>query len=515
MSPHSGYPSSSTSSVVAESGPAAPAAPTQSLLDRARTLPVWVWACAGAMVSGAVMSACYWPVHAHLLGWVALVPVLLVLPRVSVAQAGLLGVLLGLVFYRVQLGWLFSIHGFIAGTAVLVFSVWLGLSFQLARVLMGRFQTALLWAVPLTFTGQEVLRCEGLPRLRFPFAAWGYSQTHHLWVAQIASLGGVYLLTFLLVLVNAAIAYALIHRHRRAMLPAVAAIASVIGLAWFSQPAERGDVPRIAAACVQAETFSVRKYEEMTRAALEHASAPKLVVLPEHAISDYARPRHPLVRSLGEMARAHGAVICVGAHTEAPRGAGCDYNNVAMLIGPSGTILHEQPKWVPLPFFSDGHPGRTQEVTRTTHGTIGTYVCYDGLFTDIPRRIVDLGAEILLVPNMDAERWPVRERWQHADMAILRSIELRRCAVRANSAGISQIIDAAGRVVAERSDREGPGLLFGSIYAVSERTPFVRGGYRFAQVVGIGYLISGAVLAGGLLLGRAVRRFGRTSAAGN
>jgi len=110
------------------------------------------------------------------------------------------------------------------------------------------------------------------------------------------------------------------------------------------------------------------------------------------------------------MARKCRAVICVGAHTKAPSDAACDFNNVSMLIGSDGRILGEQPKLVPLPFFYDGLPGRTQSVTPTEHGTVGTYICYDGLFTDIPRRAVDAGAEVLLVPSMDAESWPAQER---------------------------------------------------------------------------------------------------------
>ncbi len=186
---------------------------------------------------------------------------------------------------------------------------------------------------------------------------------------------------------------------------------------------------------------------------------------------------------------APAARSSASAHTAAPPGAACAFSNISLLIGPDGRILTQQAKMVPMPFFDDGEPGRTQSVTSTDCGAVGTYICYDGMFTDMPRHVVQAGAQVLLVPSMDARDWPAQERWQHAAMAPLRSIELRRCAVRANGAGISQIIDAAGRVIASRTDEEGAGVILGNVYPLSERTAFVRGGHLLALAAGIGLLV--------------------------
>ena len=169
---------------------------------------------------------------------------------------------------------------------------------------------------------------------------------------------------------------------------------------------------------------------------------------------------------------------------------------------------------MPLPFFRDGVPGEAQSVTPTEYGAVGTYVCFDGLFTDIPRRVVDAGAEVLLVPNMDAETWPAQERWQHADMAPFRSIELRRCAVRANGSGISQIIDATGRVTACRTHDDGSGIVLGEVYLLSERTAFVRGGYLLVQAAGIGFVVIVVWLTLSEWRGRIARRLGAEATGG-
>ncbi len=445
-----------------------------------------------AGLSGGLLAACFPPLELHWLAWVALVPWLVMLPRLSPAAVWVAGTVTGLVFYRLALGWLFKLHGPMAGATIVILAIWMGLSFRVARLLMARLSNrAMLWAVPLTFVGQEVLRCEGLPQLRFAFAALGYSQSPNLVVAQVASLVGVYGLGLLIVLLNVCLAWAVI---RRSLRPAgiVAALMAVSIVA--SQPPAAPAGPGVPVACVQVGGSTYRGVAELARTALAHPSKPKLVVLPEHTIADMADERHPLVVSLASLAREHEAFICVGAHVRAPASADCPYHNVAMLIGPQGRILDRQPKLVPLPFFSDGEPGSTQSVRPSPYGILGSYVCYDGLFTDIPRRLAGREAEILLVPNMDAKPWPIQERRQHAAMAPFRSIELRRCAVRANSDGVSQIINATGQVIAQRTQGEGPGLLFGSVHAHQTRTPFARGGWLLAPAIGWIYLGLIAVL---------------------
>jgi apolipoprotein N-acyltransferase len=141
----------------------------------------WLPAILAAIAAGALMAACYRPLNLHVLAWIALIPWLLVLPRLSPAKAWLFGIVLGLVFYRIGLDWLLKLAGPIGGATVVVLAIWMGFAFRVARLLIERFGFAsMLWVVPMTFTGTEILRCEGLPQLRFSFLGFGYSQSHNL-----------------------------------------------------------------------------------------------------------------------------------------------------------------------------------------------------------------------------------------------------------------------------------------------------------------------------------------------
>lgn len=446
----------------------------------------WAWAVLAGGASGGLMAACYWPLDLSLVAWIALVPWLLVLPRLSPGKTWLVGIILGLVFYRLSLDWVFDLYGPIGGGTVLLFSILMGFSFRVARLLMNRLGTAaMLWAVPVTFFAQEVVRSEGLPLFRFAYGAWGYSQAHFLWVAQIASLGGVYFLTFVLVAFNTAVAYGLIRKRLRAWIPAAAIAVAVAILAVISQPRSYDGQPKIPVACVQAETHDINVYRKLTTEAVTHPSDPAFVVLPEHTIGNFFSndAEHPLVQSLAELARTHEASICIGAHSEPRPFSKCYYDNVGLLIGPEGEITLKQPKMVPVPFYTDGNPGRQQATADTPYGQAGVLICYDSSFTDVPRRLARLGAKLLLCPVYNAARWPVQQQWQQADMAVFRSIELRRCVVRAASSGVSMIVDATGEVQHRRTREQGRGILYGSIYALGQQTLFTRGGYYFAIIV--------------------------------
>lgn len=466
-----------------------------------------------AGLSGLLLALSLPPFGLHALAWVALVPWLAVMPRLSPRATWLLGTCLGLVFYRVSLGWLFGIHPVLGGAMIVSLAALLGLAFR-ATALTAKWlgPAAMFWSIPLFMTGEEVLRSEGLSQFRFAYAAVGYTQAANPWVAQIASLGGVYGLTLLVVASNAAVAFAFQRRTARSCLPAAGVAAVIVALGALSQPTARVGGRDVVVACVQTESEDDREILDLTNRAADSNPPPEIIVLPEHTLVGDADRPHPVVKKLSEIARTHRAYLCVGVHVRASADQPCDYDNVALVIGPGGEIVGKQAKSVPIPFFHDGNPARSQRVFETPQGMLGAAVCFDADFTDISRRVVAMGAELVLVPVMNPERWPAAQRQQQAEMARLRSIESRRCAVRAASSGISQVIDAEGRIVAQRVQAEGPGVLLAKAYFNGQSTLFCRGGHYVATVIGWLFLAGVVVLTVAPWVRRAESRGGLIAA---
>lgn len=137
-----------------------PASENTSTVRAGQILPWWC-GCLAAMVCGLLMAAAFGPQPLHLLAWFAPVPFLVVLPRISAGQAWVFGMLLALVFYRLGMGWIISIGGYLGAAFMVIYAVWMGLSFRVTWLLMRRFGlAALVWAGPLGFrwSGDHPLR---------------------------------------------------------------------------------------------------------------------------------------------------------------------------------------------------------------------------------------------------------------------------------------------------------------------------------------------------------------------
>ena len=88
-----------------------------------KAIPLWVYSVLAAGISGGLMAVCFWPFNWHFLAWVALVPILVILPKVKPERALLFGLVLALVYYRIALSWLFALAGPIGVSVIVVFSI--------------------------------------------------------------------------------------------------------------------------------------------------------------------------------------------------------------------------------------------------------------------------------------------------------------------------------------------------------------------------------------------------------
>ncbi len=173
--------------------------------------------------------AALWP-----LAFGALVPLLVALDPAGPRSAFWLGTLAGMVFYPLNLSWAthaLAVYGGLSwGVSVLVLGL---LSFYLALYL-GVFAAGWVRFRPASAVGQALFAASLWVTLEFartylltgfPWAFLAYTQSRTLPLIQIASVTGMYGVSFLIALVNAALALALRQdRGRAALAPAVAAV---------------------------------------------------------------------------------------------------------------------------------------------------------------------------------------------------------------------------------------------------------------------------------------------------
>src|SRR4051812_41772980 len=195
-----------------------------------------------------------------------------------------------------------------------------------------------------------------------------------------------------------------------------------------------------------------------------------LVLLPElwatgyFAFDDYAATAEPLdgplVRTLGEAARAAGVTLHGGSMVE--RDEAGRLHNTSLLFDPDGTLVHTYRK---VHLF--GYGSREQELLTPgeqagAHGTLALSTCYDLRFPELFRRQVDGGSQLFLV----AAAWPLA-RLAHWQLLLRsRALENQSFLLACNAAGRqgptelagrSAVVDPWGEVVAEAG--AGPEIL--------------------------------------------------------
>ncbi|MBI4597754.1 MAG: apolipoprotein N-acyltransferase [Candidatus Omnitrophica bacterium] len=465
------------------------------------------------------------------LAWFALVPWLLLLaqspqPRVAFWWSWLVGFL-----FFLGSGW-WLIHVTVVGW--LLMSAYLALYFggfgylvtathdtrhtthDKTALVMGHESWVMgrLFVIPAFWVVLEYARSHLLSG--FGWNLLGYSQTPWLRLIQFADVTGVWGVSFLIVLVNAAIAEMISgplwvsrHRqgHRRApprgsaqwvvVLVAFAVTMGYSALRSAQVMVKVSEVQPVRVAVVQGnipqeqkwdEAFVERisqRYESLTAEAA--ATHPDLIVWPETSVPGYFGGDEELTQRMLRVAKHTQLPLLVGAPVLVRGEHWLTLRNSAVLLSAAGDILDRYDKlhlvpfgeFIPgertfpwlrrvLPPIGDFTPGdrytvfNSQFEIRNSKFPFSTLICFEDIFPSLARRFVRDGARMLVVITNDAWFGPTAAAYQHAQASTFRAVELRVPVVRAANTGWSGCIDATGRWI-------------GSVHDASGRELFVEG----------------------------------------
>jgi len=351
-----------------------------------------------------------------------------------------------------------------------------------------------------------------------PWALIGYSQVGVDPLMQIASVTGIYGVSFAVAAVNAGLAelwLALRSRGsglREALLglllgivPAGVALAhGLVALAGATEDASERAVP---VAIVQGNIDSGSRWRpDLYGAHLElylrltldtfAEGSPEIVFWPEAAMTFFVDQEPRYREAIGSVLRRGGVELVAGAprYEEGPEGP--LYYNSTFLLSEDGEIRGRYDKQVPVPFteffplridFLRRRFGRARELTPggpasllpTRAGPAGVFTCNEGMLPEVVSRRVGAGAAYLVNPSNDT--WVGHRRFSEMlfQMVVLRAIEQRRYLVRVSTAGPSAIVDPWGRVHV-RTPLFSRGVVAGAIRPRRDRSIYNRIGDSFA-----------------------------------
>lgn len=412
----------------------------------------------------------------------ALVPWLLLIRTArSPRRAALDGWIGGIGFVIAVHHWLMpSLHVFIVLLAALLGLLWAPWGLLVSRLLGGSPSVpravAAVVVVPSGWLMIELVRSwEGLGG---PWGLLGASQWEVAPALRVASVGGVWLVSLLVLAVNTGVALLIAvpaARTTAGVLLVVCALSVTAMWAWAPRPTGDGTV-RIAVVqpgVVEGPGSVARRLdrgEELTRS-LEGRGV-DLVVWGESSIGAGAWQNPETARRLAELSRRVGADLLVNVDARQTDGSGrSGIFKSAVLVGPDGPTGDRYDKMRLVPFGEyvparsllgwatsvgkaageDRLRGDRQVVMTLPDGDrglrIGPLVCFESAFPDMSRRLVRDGAQVLVAQSATST---FQDSWapaQHASLGALRAAENGRPMVHATLTGISAAYGPRGERV--------------------------------------------------------------------
>ncbi len=403
--------------------------------------------------SGLILVTAFPSFHFYQAAWISVAILMVALAGARPAFGALCSFVHGVAFFTPSLTWLyttFRLHGgvgpaisCVALGAIVVISSLYSMIFGWSFAWISRRSFALAClAAPFLWVTQEFARVK-IPGIAFPWNLLGYGWSHNLAIAQLASLGGLWTLSFLATAFPALVVWGINERRGGRRVPILIAVCvtavlifvMVYGDRWVPNAAPDHTARLVQSNFPEPDSFppdwmtihsaEVDQLERMSTAPDTNGNPPGLVVWSE--VPAPFSMQDPKFASLAmKIARGtrDGFLVGVIDWKVAPGTPWRVYNSAA-LIDPSGreTFLYDKIDLVPfserLPFGSwfafvrkiTPDVGNFQPGTEWKVGTLpdgrrfGVFICYEAVFPGEVRRFV---ATRRGSADQYLERWLVR-----------------------------------------------------------------------------------------------------------
>lgn len=434
-----------------------------------------------ATLSGSALALSFPTWHLYPLAWLALIPLLIQTGQAKPLAAAAKFFIAGFAFHLILLQWLLSNIYWGGGWAVwgyiglcLIMSVYWALTGAAWRLTSGALPRLPAWVtLPIFWFAMETVQARLFTG--FGWGALGYAQGPDLRLVQWAAIGGVSLVSAILVTVNGMAAHA--YHRRKLRWPALLGALTVIILSHVGggimMDTPDYDSNPYAAGLIQPdyplETKWDREYTldmvenaaEKSRMLVDVAGPVDLLVWPEaHVMGDVHRPG--ILPTIARLTQDIDTFLYTGAHRSNSETGGSF--NSSYLIDPDGEIIAQYDKihlapfgeYVPLsqffpfiakvvPAIGDIESGTDQTTLKTNAKTVGPLICFEVLFAPMAETLRDSGAELLVVITNLAWFGSSNAIPQELEIARLRAIETRLPLAHCANTGVSGMFDPWGR----------------------------------------------------------------------
>ena len=358
-----------------------------------------------------------------------------------------------------------------------------------------------------------------------PWGRVAISQTEMPIMMQNASLFGSYFLTFVIVLFNFLVAYAIMYSDKRKMASIVAGVVIlahiVCGTALYFIPFKDED-RSIKVATVQgnlesqsnwdttnSETYNI--YETLTKKAVDEGA--KLIIWPEGVmavdIDTMIKPADSgymtIRKAVTILADSLDVTIVLGTYVYVENQI---FNSMSVFYPDGNSIINAYAKIKLVPFGEfmpmrdflgtifpelaqinmlsyDIDAGTEYRIFQTTTDdnsiNVGTLICFDSIYETIAIESARAGAEMFIVPSNDSWFYDSRAMNMHHSQNILRAVEQGKYTVNCGNTGITSVLNDKGEVLSDMPIYQ-EGYVVDTVYANSNITLYSYIGNLFVYL---------------------------------
>ncbi len=493
--------------------------------------------------------------YAGFIAWFSYVPIFFVLRYLDPKKAFFSGLLGGIFYFGIVLYWLdiaMTVFGnmpqYLAIPALLILvlycaSYW-GLWGYTSSYISKSIGIEFTIVAPFVFVAFEYLRNYLLSG--FPWGNIAYSQYKNLIFIQISAIGGIYLVQYIILNINAVIEswvrFLILRNENKPVGYSVVLIVSLIFVYVFGLiranaiNVESTNSIKLKISMLQGNIDQgikkksnayrgsiLSNYIDLLNKAKEEFS--ELVIWPEAAypvsLSDemvsFVKPNRMLDQD------KYPFVQIIGVSTYYYEGGKRLLHNGAFLLNGDLNITARYykshlvpfgeyvPLGIPVEKFVSGIgtfiPGKDIKPVEINHnGKIiksGILICYEGIFPEISREHSSKGANLLVNLTNDAWYGISSAPYQHLSMYVFRAVENGKFLARVANTGVTAIINPYGKIISETDIFE-RALLSGEISLIESKTIYTKIGDIFAILVTI-FVAGSFVMAKVILRKKLVR----------
>jgi apolipoprotein N-acyltransferase len=468
------------------------------------------------------------------LAWVAFLPLFWSIKGISAFSAFQQGFGAGMVFFLGLLYWLLhamTVYGhlsFLFSICLLMLLI-IYLAFYLGVfcyliVRLELFECVFFpWLTGMLWVALEYLR--GHLLTGFPWEHLGDSQYRWLSFIQGADIGGVYLLSFLIMTANACLFLCLEKKNKTAFFNAAFFLGLFLALLSYGHYKLRfwetkiKHLPHLKIALIQGnideskkwdpafQTATLKTYAELSLKAA--AQKPDLLVWPETALPFYFQQPSPFREFVLNLVKQINVPLLTGSPAYEITSQKVKYFNRAYFINKKGRVVDYYDKVHLVPFGEyvpcrcllkflpaiaaqqgDFFPGNClKPLILKKKIPFGVLICFEGIFSEISRQLVQKEASFLVNITNDAWFGRTSAPYQHFSMLVLRAVENRRGIARCANTGFSAFILPTGKIT-QRSELFKPEVLIGTLPLVEEKTFYMLHGDILAYLCLCGIFIN-------------------------